>query len=206
MKIKFHGFLKRLCPKEYYEIEAKSAAEAIRGLTNQLKQLRRVGANRWSCRVKECPKRDDLYVINEGLTELNLYPDYTPAGGGGNMGVTQMIIGAVIIVAAVVGAFFTGGATLAALGSLSATWGAISAGFAASTMLTASLAMGAALVLGGLAQTLQKVPKVKSDEDSERNKYFSSGKNTSEIGTRIAIGYGKYKVAGQILSINQESY
>lgn len=210
MRIKFHGYLKKLCPKEFYEVAAETAAEGIRGLTNQLKQLRRISGNRWICRVKECPRRDDLYAHNESLTEINVYPDYAPAGGG-KVGTMQVIIGAVIVVAAVALAFVTGGASLAAAAEASGmcayvtTGAAIAAGFSGSVMLTSAAMMGAGLILSGLSAMLTKVPKTTTD-DSEANKYFNSGSNTTAIGTRIAIGYGKYKFYGQILSIQQESY
>jgi predicted phage tail protein len=206
MKIKFHGFLKKLCPKEYYEIDANTPAEAIRGLTNQMKQLIRIGGNRWVCRVKECPNKGDLYSTNPDLTELNLYPDYMPAGGG-NGGTMQIIIGVVLVVVAVVAAFFTGGAALAAAGTAAAkitAGAAIAAGFAASALASSALLMGVGLILSGIATMMTKVPKASSD-DTESNKYFGSSQNTTKIGTRIAIGYGKYKFHGHLLSVTTES-
>lgn len=208
MKIKFHGFLKKLCPKEYYEVDARTPAEAIRGLTNQMKQLIRVGGNRWLCRVRECPNREDLYAINPELNELNVYPDYSPAGAGSS-GTMQIIVGVVLVVVAVVGAFFTGGGTLAMLGiggtfSASAVGGAIAAGFAASALASSALLAGVGLILSGIATMMMKVPKAAND-DSDSNKYFGGSSNTTRIGTRIAIGYGKYKFYGHLLSVTTES-
>lgn len=204
MKIKFHGFLKKLCPKEYYEVDARTPTEAIRGLTNQMRQLIRVGGNRWVCRVRECANREDLFAINPELHELNLYPDYMPAGGG-NVGTMQIIVGAVLVSVSVVGAFFTGGASLASIG---AAWGSITAGFAADgfagTLATSALLMGTGLILSGLATMMMKVPKA-SNDDSDSNKYFGGSGNTTRIGTRIAIGYGKYKFYGHLLSVTTES-
>lgn len=206
MKIKFHGFLKKLCPKDYYEVDAHTPAEAIRGLTNQMKQLIRIGGNRWVCRVRECPNREDLYATNPELNELNLYPDYMPAGGG-NAGTMQIIVGVVLVAVAVVAAFFTGGATLAAAGTAAAeitAGAAISAGFAASALASSALLMGTGLILSGIASMMMKVPKAAND-DSDSNKYFGGSGNTTRIGTRIAIGYGKYKFYGHLLSVTTES-
>lgn len=180
MRIKFHGFLKRLCPKEYYEIDAQTPAEAIRGLTNQMKQLIRVGGNRWVCRVKECPNREDLYAINPELKELNLYPDYMPAGTGKTGGWVQIVVGVVLIVI---------GIALCCTGSPWAGAGLI--------------VSGSGMIFTGVATLLMKVPD--SDEGGDSNKYFGSGGNTTKIGTRIAIGYGKYKFYGQLLSVTTES-
>lgn len=208
MKIKFHGILKKLCPKDFYEVVADTPAEAIRGVTMQLKSLRRLGGNRWVCRVKECKNREDLYAHNDQDSVFNLYPDYSPAGGGGRPGVLQIVIGAVIVVAAVVTAFFTGGGSLAALASWSSFYGAVSAGFAGSVMLTSVGMMGVGMILSGLG-TLIMSPEVDTKDSSSENsksRTFGANKNTTEIGTRIAIGYGKYKVYGQLLSVNTESF
>ena len=199
MKVKFHGILKKLCPKEFYEVVAETPAEAIRGVTMQLKSLRRVGGNRWVCRVKECPKREDLYAHNEEDMELNLYPDYLPAGGGGKNGVTQIIIGAVLIVAAVVTTYFTGGFAAGFWAGMGASF---SAGFAGTVGM-----MGVGFILSGLATMLTPTPEVDTKDSKEnKSRAFGSNKNTTEIGTRIAIGYGRYKVYGQFLSVNTESY
>lgn len=200
MKVKFHGILKKMCPKEFYEVVAETPAEAIRGVTMQLKALRRVGGNRWICRVKECPKREDLYAHNESDMELNLYPDYTPAGGGNNNGATQIIIGAVLIVAAVVTTYFTGGFA-------AGFWSGVGASFSASTFAGTVGMMGVGFILSGLATMLTPTPEVDTkDSESNKSRAFGSNKNTTEIGTRIAIGYGRYKVYGQFLSVNTESY
>ena len=209
MKVKFHGILKKLCPKEFYEVVADTPAEAIRAVTMQLKALQRVGGNRWLCRVKECPKREDLYAHQGSDTELNLYPDYSPAGGGGKNGTLQIIVGVVIVVIAVVLAFFTGGASMSAAAAAEASVGeTIAAGFSASTMLTSAAMMGAGMILSGLA-TMIMTPDMdtkETDSQTSKSRAFGSNRNTTEIGTRIAIGYGKCKVYGQFLSINTQSF
>jgi predicted phage tail protein len=201
MKIKFHGFLKKLCPKEYYEIDARTPAEAIRGLTNQMKQLIRIGGNRWVCRVKECPNRDDLYSTNPDLTELNIYPDYMPAGGGSS-GTMQIIVGVVLVVVAVLLWIFLPGAGVAMTAALAEGATALTT----AGMLTLSVGMiGTGLILSGIATMMIKVPKSGGSDDTESNKYFGSSQNTTKIGTRIAIGYGKYKFHGHLLSVTTES-
>ena len=200
MKIKFHGFLKKLCPKEYYEVDARTPAEAIRGLTNQMKQLIRVGGNRWVCRVRECANREDLYAINPELHELNLYPDYMPAGGG-NAGTMQIVIGVVLVAVAVAAWVFLPGFGVAMTVALAEGGTALTAAGAA---VVGVGVMGAGLILSGIASMMMKVPKA-SNDDSDGNKYFGGSGNTTRIGTRIAIGYGKYKFYGQLLSVTTES-
>lgn len=200
MKIKFHGFLKKLCPKEYYEVDARTPAEAIRGLTNQMRQLIRVGGNRWVCRVRECANREDLYATNPELHELNLYPDYMPAGGG-NVGTMQIIVGAVLVSVATALWVFLPTAGFAMTVALAEGGTALTAAGAAVVSVGV---MGTGLILSGLATMMMKVPKA-SNDDSDSNKYFGGSGNTTRIGTRIAIGYGKYKFYGHLLSVTTES-
>jgi predicted phage tail protein len=73
-------------------------------------------------------------------------------------------------------------------------------------MLTLSVGMiGTGLILSGIATMMIKVPKSGGSDDTESNKYFGSSQNTTKIGTRIAIGYGKYKFHGHLLSVTTES-
>lgn len=200
MRIKFHGILKKLCPKEFYEVVADTPAEAIRGVTMQLKSLRRLDGNRWICRVKECPKREDLYAHNEDDLELNIYPDYSPAGGGSRPGFLQIAIAAVLIVVAVATTYLTGGFA-------SGFWSGMAASFTPTTFGGTIGMMGVGMMLSGVASLIM-TPEIdtKEDYDTAKSRTFGSGKNTSEIGTRIAIGYGRYKLYGQFLSINTESF
>ena len=201
MKVKFHGILKKLCPKEFYEVMADTPAEAIRGVTMQLKALRRIGGNRWVCRVKECAKREELYAHYDQETELNLYPDYSPAGGGGGKpGVTQIIVGVVIIAVAVITTWLTGGFA-------GGFWGAFYTSAGGMTLAGSAVMAGVGMILSGLA-TMIMTPEMDTKDSSEttKSRAFGATKNTTEIGTRIAIGYGKYKVYGQLLSVNTESF
>lgn len=201
MKVKFHGILKKLCPKEFYEVVADTPAEAIRAVTMQLKSLRRVGGNRWLCRVKECPEREDLYAHRDVDTELNLYPDYSPAGGGSKPGVLQVIVGVVIIVIAVVTTWLTGGFA-------AGFWAAFYTSAGGLTLAGSAAVAGVGMILSGLA-TMIMTPDMdtkETDSQTSKSRTFGSSKNTTEIGTRIAIGYGKYKVYGQFLSINTQTF
>ena len=202
MKVKFHGILKKLCPKEFYEVVADTPAEAIRAVTMQLKALQRVGGNRWLCRVKECPKREDLYAHQGGDTELNLYPDYSPAGGGGGKpGVLQIVIGVVLVIVAVVVTFLCAPAG-------ASFWATLGSAFSTSTFIGSVGMMGVGMILSGLA-TMIMTPDMdtkETDSQTSKSRTFGSNKNTTEIGTRIAIGYGKYKVYGQFLSINTQTF
>ncbi|HAU9468693.1 TPA: tail assembly protein, partial [Escherichia coli] len=112
------------------------------------------------------------------------------AGAGGN-GVFQVVLG----VAAIVGSFFTGGATLAAWGA------ALSAGgLTATTML---FSLGASMILGGVAQMLApkaKTPEYKSTDNGKQNTYFSSLDNMIAQGNPMPVPYGEMLVGSRRIS------
>lgn len=199
VKIKFHGILKKLCPK-VYEIDAQTPSEAIRGLTNQLPQLKRKDGSLFHCRVKECPTKESLFSTFGDITELNVYPSFIAAGGGGNSGWIQVAIGAIIIVAAVL---FTGGlAAFASFGAFAATLGSMGGTWAGTAAM-----MGAGMMLSGFAQMLMPLPKTSNTQESQvaESRFFTKNQNTTAIGTRITLAYGKNKIYGQLLSFNTQA-
>ena len=201
VKVIFHGVLKKLCPDEY-KVEAETAAEAIRGVTNQLrKKLVRKDGTMFQVVCKQCLTRFAFFSHipeSEEIFELDLYPAFVPSGGG-NANTWMIIVGAVIMVAAI---FFTGGlaafASFGALGStiagMAGTWG----GF--------FLTLGAGMVVSGLVNILtqQSMKEITSDS-VESSRTFGVNTNTTKIGTRIPIGYGKYKICGHYLSVNTQT-
>lgn len=60
--------------------------------------------------------------------------------------------------------------------------------------------VGVSLVLGGLMQLLSPAPKRNTSSPLEASRYLGAPKNTTQIGTRIPIGYGLHKVSGHYLS------
>jgi predicted phage tail protein len=96
---------------------------------------------------------------------------------GKDAGLTQIIIGVVLIAAAIA----SGGTTLPLLfGSA-----------------------GLSMVLGGVMQMMSPQPQLNSgNEEAQRSRYLPSQQNTVAIGTTIPLLYGKYRVPGHILSLN----
>ncbi len=184
VKIKFHGILKKHCPK-VYEIDASTPAEAIRGLTNQLPQLYKKDGTRYVCRVKECPTKERIFSNLEDITELNIFPSFVAAGGGGKKaGWTQIAIGAVIV-----------GLTITAVVLSGGTLGPIAGSF---------LSLGIGMMLSGVSTLLTPVPKASSTGDVPQSRMFNH-QNTTTSGTRIALCYGKHKMYGHLLSLNLQS-
>lgn len=181
IKVKFHGFMKKLCP-DTYEFEADTVFEALKAASTQLAdKLSMKCGRRWICTVDGYEDRDSIYSTPKSDT-LEVYPTFAPSGGSRNgMAWWQIAIGVLVIA---ITAYFTGGASVA--------WAGMFYG------------MGASMVIGGIMQLLVKTPKSDTGGDGElkSSKYFGVNKNTTDIGTRIPLGYGKYRVYGQLLSLN----
>lgn len=187
VKVKFHGILKKFCEKAEYIVDAETPEQAIRAVTNQIEKLKR-HYHRFVVRAKECQTKNELFSPLKS-DELNLIPDFSPAGGGGNSGTTQIIIGAVILAVVVIVTIATWGTATPGLVSALWTVGGIGAGF----------------VLGGTISLLMQQKARKDVNDPDVSSYFSVRGNTVKTGTRIAIGYGKYRVYGHLLSLGTQT-
>ncbi|WP_037032989.1 tail assembly protein [Rahnella sp. WP5] len=112
--------------------------------------------------------------------------------GSKRAGTLQIVIGAVALVAA----FFTAGASMAAWGA------AMSAGaMSATTVLTG---IGLSMTLGGVVSMLTPQPKFNvgssSSTDNKPNYAFGSPVNTVAMGYPVAVFYGQREIGGAIIS------
>ena len=189
-KIKLYGKLAKFIGHRVLEADVASAAEGVRFLLANWPEL-------------EAHMSDQHYRVSVGKYDIDLEELHHPAGaapisfvpvvsGAGAAG--RIILGAALIV----GAFFTGGATIGLLG--------LAAPIAVSTVL---LGIGASLVLGGVAQLLTPVPKIpqgvsnsgKDTDDDPRKSYSFSGiQNTSRQGVPVPIVYGETVVGAVTIS------
>ncbi|EMD6814837.1 tail assembly protein [Citrobacter koseri] len=117
--------------------------------------------------------------------------------GAKNAGVLQIVIGAVALVAA----FFTAGASLAAWGA------AMSAGaITATTVLTG---IGVSMMLGGVVQLLTPQPSfntgASSSTDNKPNYAFGAPVNTVAMGYPVPVLYGEREIGGAIISAGMYS-
>ena len=196
--VKFHGLLGKLCPGEH-TVEANNAYEALRIVCkNNEKKLTRKNGHRFDCFCKQVKTTDDLY--KRGATPvLDVMPSFLPAGGGSTK--QAWIMTAIIVVVAVIAIACTGG-----FGSAGLTTTVTTASGETSTVLTTAgyIAVGSALSVSGiwlnvLSQHLQKDKKPDQNE-TQQNYAFGMNGNTTKVGTAIPIGYGRYRVYGQLLS------
>ena len=184
-KIKLYGKLAKFIGHRVLEADVATAAEAVRFLLANWPEL-------------EAHMSDQHYRVSIGTYDLELEELHHPAGaapisfvpvvaGAGAAG--RIILGALLII----GAFFTGGATIGLLG--------LAAPVAVSSVL---LFAGATLLLGGVAQLLTPTPKVPQgvdQQDDPRKSYSFSGiQNTSRQGTPVPIVYGETLVGSVVIS------
>ena len=184
-KIKLYGKLAKFIGHRVLEADVATAAEAVRFLLTNWPDL-------------EAHMNDQHYRVSVGTYDLDLEELHHPAGaapisfvpvvaGAGATG--RIILGALLIV----GAFFTGGATIGLLG--------LAAPVAVSSVL---LFAGATLLLGGVAQLLTPTPRANQGADGQddpRKSYSFSGiQNTSRQGVPVPIVYGETLVGSVVIS------
>lgn len=131
------------------------------------------------------------FDMSSAATEFEMEPILEGSKRGGTL---QIIIGAVAIVAA----FFTAGASLAAYGADIGTTTAVGL---ATTALTS---IGISMLLGGVVQMLTPQPKfnvgASSSTDNKPNYAFGAPVNTVAMGYPIPVLYGQREIGGAIIS------
>jgi predicted phage tail protein len=130
------------------------------------------------------------------------------AGAGGRKGVGKAIIGAVLMIVAVVGAAYSGGGSLAGSGSLAGGMSSYAVGTASSLISVTwggIFRFGAILALSGISQMMQ--PSVKqsgynlSEDSDQRASFFLGGQvNQSSQGIPVVIGYGRCCIGSATIS------
>lgn len=184
----FHGYLKKLVPNKI-KLSGSSITEVINGLCRQFPSLNPVpGRDRHCLHIKGFETHLSLMApIPEGTDEVHVYPALV----GGKGGFFKVLVGAVLIAAA----FYLGGAALA---------GPVL--FGETTIAGVLFNFGLSLVLGGLMELVSPAPKIdrsgSSVNDPEASKYLGATQNTVKIGTRIPLGYGKFRAYGHYISFD----
>lgn len=186
IKIILHGYLKDIAPSGL-SFEAANVKEAMELFCNQQEALRAgLGKKMHRVRIAGFETRESL-VAPTDVEEIHVVPSLH----GGKSGLVQIVIGVVLIAAAIIMPASIAGLALTSGGT---------------TLGSITFALGAALVLGGVAQMLAPAPTIDTQtSDPEASKILPSQQNTVKIGTRIPLGYGRHKVFGHYLSFNVQS-
>lgn len=169
--------------------------EMLRAMCSQVPGFRKYMATAHHDGVTFAFYRED---INIGIQEFDMSStadEFTMQSipkGSKRAGTLQIVIGAVALVAA----FFTAGASMAAWGA------ALSAGaMSATTVLTG---IGLSMTLGGVVSMLTPQPKFNvgssSSTDNKPNYAFGSPVNTVAMGYPVPVFYGQREIGGAIIS------
>lgn len=190
--IMLYGFLGRKFGR-VHRYDVRTPAEAVRAMTVTLDGFRKAlvdgGAYRVLVGGAQAIGREQLHDPGSDKETLRIVP--VIAGSGRGLG--QILLGAAIIGAA----FFTGGASVAAGGFLSAGitttfWGGIAVG------------IGASLVLGGVSQLLFAPKTTSGTADRVENKpsfSFDGAVNTAAQANPVSILYGgPLRIGSQVVS------
>lgn len=188
VKVVLHGYLKKLYDGEL-NLTGFSVAEIINGMCKSTKAFN-VGRaeDKHLIKVVGYESYDSLFEpLGADVTELHLVPEMCGGKGGGFL---QVALGAVFIAAS-----FVPGLNVAIWAGAAATWSGV------------LFSLGLSLALGGLLQLISPSPKATGtgDKDPEASKYLGANQNTTKIGTRIPLLYGKVLAYGQYLSFNVDA-
>lgn len=197
-KVKVYGHLAEHLGQSTFEALIRTPAEAVRFLICNFPELRglmrdgyyKVVAGRHELQLADCPEQ--LHYPVGSSEVVSIIPVVT--GAGGDRGGLGLIIGGAILI----GAAFTGGATLGLSG-----FAAGGTGFVAGAAAAAGN-IGLALVLGGTAQLLTPTPEVPGLDGDPRNDpnnfSFSGVQNTAREGVPVPVAYGEVIVGSVVIS------
>lgn len=180
MKVILYGTLRERFGREHV-IHTDVPADAIEGLSRQLPDWPRELVIDVLGHATERLLRSQTDV-----GEIHLVPRMF--GGGGKWG--QILIGAALIAVAI---------------ALPAAGGLYIAGTAIGMSTTSIAMMGVSMVLMGVSQFFMKAPTVDKSNDPKASKYLGINKNTTQIGSPMALAWGRVKLTGQWLSLQSDS-
>lgn len=186
VRIKLSGSLGRRFGV-FHELAVSSWPECIRAMSSQVEGFKSFFQSEVGSRMKYAIFCDGKNIsINDdnswkAAKEIRIIPVPTGSKSGG---LFQIVLGAVIMVAA----FFTGGASLAAMGALA----------------SSAFMMGGAMVLGGVMQMISPQAggaKMQSTAAENKPSYaFGGAVNTTAAGYPVPLPYGYRTVGGAIFS------
>ncbi|AGI35723.2 TPA: tail assembly protein [Mannheimia haemolytica] len=189
--VRFYGSLKQFGTQ--FELDCQDTAEVLRALCHQIKGFRqhiqqgfykvRIGKEYLDNRYLD---KGLFYKLKDGMTV-----HFTPVlKGAKKAGVFQAVLG----VALVAGALLLGPVGWGALGSTSA-------------MMMG--AMGASMLLGGVAQMLTKTPSMSGgldDKEKKSSTAFGGIQNMSAQGQVVPLAYGRIMCGSMIVSQGIETF
>tara|TARA_Y100000361_G_scaffold75265_1_gene66589 strand:+ start:2015 stop:2635 length:621 start_codon:yes stop_codon:yes gene_type:complete len=193
--VKVYGHLAEHCGQSVFEALVRTPAEAIRFLLCNFPSLRgvmrdghyKVAASDLELDLADHPEQ--LHYPLSADDVVRVIPVITGAGGAGKILAGAALIGVSLAVP---------GAGLFNTSFLASSFGAASLG---AGLAAAAGSIGAALVLGGVADLITPVPKAPDvDNDPRENFNFSGIQNVTREGVPVPIVYGEIIVGSVVVS------
>lgn len=181
-----HGYLKEKYG-ESFEVDVKTAAEAVRAIALQIPELEAdIRSGNWHVLrgpldAEDSMDEEGVLVTLGNQTEVHLLP----VVAGANSGALMVVIGIVLIA---VGVLFPP----------SAAWG------------TALISAGVGMAVGGIVGMTTKMPSasnsaVNEGVDSRPSFLFNGPTNTSSQGLAVPRGYGRVRVGSIVISASVQA-
>ena len=195
-KVRLYGQLAEFVGRKVIEADLSSAAEAVRMLIANFPELdRHMADQHYRVLVGDgALTLDDLHNP-VGQEEIKIVPVIIGAGGAGKILAGAALIGLSL---AFPGGGLFGGTVFGFLGGPAASAGILTA------VGTGISYVGAALVLGGVAQLISPTPEIPQGpdtvQDPRKSFSFSGVQNTSRGGTPVPIVYGKTLTGSVVIS------
>ena len=195
-KIKLYGELAKFLGEKNLEAEVNNAAQAIRFLVVNFPKLEKHMSDRhYKVILDNWELNDEELHYPSGTNDIKIVP--VVGGAGGSFGKILMgaaLIGGAFLFTPLSTAAFFKGATVK--GSLAYAGG----------MTKAAVAIGGALVLGGVGDMLTPVPTISEmEQDPKLSFNFSGIQNTSRAGVAVPVIYGEILTGSVVVSAGIET-
>mgnify|MGYP003125752331 FL=1 len=201
--VKVYGHLAEHCGQSVFEAMVRVPADAIKFLLCNFPELRglmrdgyyKVAVGPHDLQLADCPEQIGYPLAVDDVVQV--IPVVSGAGGGG---VGKILAGAALIglSLALPGGGMFGGTVFGVLGGPTASAAALT------TVATVASQVGAALVLGGVAQIISpqppSLPEFDNDPRRANNFGFSGIQQTAREGSTIPVVYGETLVGSIIIS------
>jgi len=186
-EIRVYGRLAKFLGRRVLRAEVATAAEAVRFLLANFPQLERhMTDQHYRVSVGSYDLATDELHDPAGQQQIKIVPVLAGAGAVGR------IIAGVALIALTIATGGFGGAAIGLFGT-----GTLALG-------TVGMAIGASLVLGGVAQLLTPVPQMptgaNTEQDPRKSYSFSGIQQTSRQGVPVPIVYGETLVGSVVIS------
>ena len=188
-KIKLYGDLADFVGVKEIETEVHTVADAVKCLIGNYPQAENYMMDKsYKVLVNEKPKTLEELHFPTGQSDIKIVPVISGQGRG---------LGSILLGAALIGGAFL--FTPLSMGSFFSPIVAPGSFAAASSMTKAAVALGGALILGGISQLLTPIPQTPT-EDPDNSFQFNSPVNTTIAGLPVPILYGERMVGSVVIS------